>query len=119
MNANRKEKKLLSLSMDTFEYVMDLFEKEAYNIMAITSEVLGLCDEQNSLLSSNQNKLSSDIKALMTSNHPEICCICRESKTGLMNGLLKCDNCGLLVHQDCYGVPFQTEGLYISYYIIQ
>ena len=116
LNANRKTAKLTTLTTETFEYVMDTFEREAYRILCCSTEVFSdtgsapLVTSQlsHNTLSPSSKTFSSNIKHLTPST--DVCCICRESQTGLVNGLLKCDNCSLLVHQDCYGVPYQNEG---------
>lgn len=136
LNAERKTKKLAALTTEAFEHVMDGFEKEAYSILSTNKDTCNKYETTSNPLSTTSNQQTSTSKLSSNASKPlsypkppkpkpkplppmpEVCCICRESQTGLVNNLLKCDNCALLVHQDCYGVPYQNEGAFDPSFVI-
>ena len=92
LNNERRLDGLSTLREESFELVMDTFEKRWFDL----------------------TKPMMRWNARMEDGvHPEgelQCEICAESDTSNSNVLILCDGCDLAVHQECYGVPHVPEG---------
>ncbi|KAG8239664.1 hypothetical protein J437_LFUL013887 [Ladona fulva] len=88
INGQREANSLPPVSMETFELLMDRFEKESY------FEVMQTNGKDGSTV------IDDDA----------VCCICMDGECQNSNVILFCDMCNLAVHQDCYGVPYIPEG---------
>lgn len=91
MNKQFKAAGLSSVSAETFELLMDRFEKEAHF--------------QNQTTTADGKSTSIDDDA--------ICSICLDGDCDNGNAILFCDVCNMAVHQDCYGVPYIPEGQWL------
>ena len=90
MNKKFKGPSCPSIDPETFEMLMDRFEKEAYF----------------------QNQSNTDDKACSIDDDA-ICSICFDGDCDNGNAILFCDMCNMAVHQDCYGVPYIPEGQWL------
>ncbi|XP_028652371.1 bromodomain and PHD finger-containing protein 3 isoform X1 [Erpetoichthys calabaricus] len=78
-----------SVSLDTFELLMDRLEKESF--LEIRSQ------------GPSQSVIDEDA----------FCCVCLDDECHNSNVILFCDICNLAVHQECYGVPYIPEGQWL------
>lgn len=90
INKKRREDRLLDVNVETFELIMDRFEKESF----FQSQSTG----QNA---------NSGI------DEDAVCSICIDGECHNSNAILFCDMCNLAVHQECYGVPYIPEGSWL------
>ncbi|ESN97387.1 hypothetical protein HELRODRAFT_85492 [Helobdella robusta] len=82
MNEQRTKSGLSFVSYDTFEALMDRFEKECFF----------------HCMSKNFKPLPPELE------HQADCAICLDGSSNEENAILFCDMCSLSVHQRCYGV---------------
>ncbi|CAD5115193.1 DgyrCDS4186 [Dimorphilus gyrociliatus] len=87
INETRANESVSLIDRETFELLIDRFEKEA------------------AFQNSNCDQKDIDDDAL--------CCICLDGECQNMNMILFCDMCNLAVHQECYGVPYIPEGQWL------
>ncbi|KAI2811801.1 hypothetical protein RDWZM_000962 [Blomia tropicalis] len=90
INKRRRSERLLEVSSDTFELMMDRLEKESF----FQSQYNG-----------------TDVGP--TIDEDAVCCICNDGECQNSNAILFCDMCNLAVHQECYGVPYIPEGQWL------
>ncbi|XP_067934772.1 peregrin-like [Watersipora subatra] len=90
INQGRKKSSVCELSTDTFEFIMDRFEKEAHFQSQTSGE-----DPAESI------------------DEDAVCSICMDGECQNSNVILFCDMCNLAVHQECYGVPYIPEGQWL------
>lgn len=84
LNELRRKEKLVPLSDDSFETVIDRIEKEAFLLTVAGGREFSV---------------------------PGVVCeICMDSECQSSNVILTCDTCNMAVHQDCYGIPYLPEG---------
>ncbi|XP_063783193.1 bromodomain-containing protein 1 isoform X1 [Pseudophryne corroboree] len=95
VNERRKSDGFSVVSQDTFEFLMDRFEKESY------------CENQK----------QGDQQSLI--DEDAVCCICMDGECQNSNVILFCDICNLAVHQECYGVPYIPEGQWLCRHCLQ
>ena len=86
VNDRRHKDKLGDVSQESFELLMDRFEKEAF-------------------FQSQDSGPPIDDDA--------VCAICMDGECQNSNVILFCDMCNLAVHQECYGVPYIPEGQWL------
>ena len=92
-NEKRKEDGLPTVSQESFEYLMDRFEKECFFESHLTTNP------------TDNNPYNIDENA--------VCVICNDGECHNTNAILFCDMCNLAVHQECYGVPYIPEGQWL------
>ncbi|KAH7641274.1 peregrin-like isoform x1 [Dermatophagoides farinae] len=90
INKKRREDRLLDVNVETFELIMDRFEKESF------------FQSQN---------CGADISSAI--DEDAVCSICFDGECHNSNAILFCDMCNIAVHQECYGVPYIPEGLWL------
>ncbi|XP_012936104.1 bromodomain-containing protein 1 isoform X2 [Aplysia californica] len=90
VNEKRTSDGVAGVAQDTFEIIMDRFEKEAF------------FQGQHS---GKEQGPSLDDDA--------VCSICMDGECQNSNMILFCDMCNLAVHQECYGVPYIPEGQWL------
>ncbi|XP_027198351.2 peregrin-like [Dermatophagoides pteronyssinus] len=90
INKKRREDRLLDVNVETFELIMDRFEKESF------------FQSQN---------FGADISSAI--DEDAVCSICFDGECHNSNAILFCDMCNIAVHQECYGVPYIPEGLWL------
>ncbi|KAK0193615.1 PHD-zinc-finger like domain-containing protein [Armillaria mellea] len=90
VNADRKKMQVDTVSYETFEIIMDRLEKEWYN------------------LTKNIPKPHFDMPS-----EDSTCAICDDAEGENSNAIVFCDGCNLAVHQECYGVPYIPEGIWL------
>lgn len=90
VNDKRTSDGVTAVAQDTFELIMDRFEKEAFF---------------QSQHSGKEQGPSMDDDA--------VCSICMDGECQNSNMILFCDMCNLAVHQECYGVPYIPEGQWL------
>lgn len=90
INRKRKNKRLLDVTPDIFELLMDRLEKESFF--------------------QSQYKGHDEVIAI---DEDAVCCICNDGECQNSNAILFCDMCNLAVHQECYGVPYIPEGQWL------
>ncbi|KAK3786407.1 hypothetical protein RRG08_011723 [Elysia crispata] len=90
VNNKRTSEGAAAVAQDTFELIMDRFEKEAFF---------------QSQHSGKEQGPSMDDDA--------VCSICMDGECQNSNMILFCDMCNLAVHQECYGVPYIPEGQWL------
>lgn len=90
INKQRRKERLLDVSADTFELIMDRLEKE--------------CFFQSQFQGNNVHQAIDE---------DAVCCICNDGECQNANAILFCDMCNLAVHQECYGVPYIPEGQWL------
>lgn len=81
----------MALSQETFEKLIDRFEKEAHLLAA-------------------QKPADNTAPSV---DEDAVCAICMDDECQNTNVILFCDACNLAVHQDCYGVPYIPEGQWL------
>ncbi|ESO00368.1 hypothetical protein HELRODRAFT_83056 [Helobdella robusta] len=88
-----------------FETLIDKLEKASY---FVTRGEAKLQQHNNSLMSSSLHA---------TCNKPvddnALCSICYDGSCTSNNTILFCDMCDMGVHQECYGVPYVPEGVWL------
>jgi bromodomain and PHD finger-containing protein 1 len=89
MNSQREQQNLNPISVDTLEQLMDRLEKESYFQAAANGQSGANVDDD------------------------AVCCICMDGECQNTNVILFCDMCNLAVHQDCYGVSFFFQNLFL------
>ncbi|KAG8451006.1 hypothetical protein GDO86_003329 [Hymenochirus boettgeri] len=89
INEKRTNDGLSMVSADTFELLLDRFEKESYF--------------QSRRSGAPQSSIDEDA----------FCCVCLDDECHNSNAILFCDVCNLAVHQECYGVPYIPEGQWL------
>jgi PHD-zinc-finger like domain/PHD-finger len=94
-----KTQKVPPLTFDTFEWLIDRFEKEAHQLSCDTI----MCSSQACTVDS----------AGLQNDDDAFCNICGDDECTNVNVILFCDSCNLAVHQECYGVPFVPEGQWL------
>lgn len=118
------------LSEDTFEKLMEYFEKESARVSAENHVVLPLRDP---LKDSKENRSSDfDMKigkadtsntrkekqglvwgknSSMLSSVPQSldCCICNGGENSVSNPVYRCESCAIYVHQSCYGIDERLD----------
>jgi PHD-zinc-finger like domain/PHD-finger len=94
-----KPAKFPPLSADTFERLIDRFEKEAHQL------------GQDGIISGQQ--ISNPATTSVPNDDDAICNICGDDECTNTNAILFCDACNLAVHQECYGVPYVPEGQWL------
>lgn len=90
INKKRRQDRLLDVNVETFELIMDRFEKESFF--------------QSQHCGTNTNP---------TIDEDAVCSICSDGECQNSNAILFCDMCNIAVHQECYGVPYIPEGLWL------
>ncbi|XP_052411225.1 bromodomain-containing protein 1 isoform X3 [Carassius gibelio] len=95
VNKKRKNEGLNPVCPNSFEFLLDRFEKESF------------------LESQGQQNLQFLI------DEDAVCCICMDGDCMDSNAILFCDMCNLAVHQDCYGVPYIPEGQWLCRHCLQ
>ncbi|XP_071448364.1 bromodomain-containing protein homolog isoform X2 [Hetaerina americana] len=95
INNQREANSLPPVSMETFELLMDRFEKESYFEVDVSRTF-------------QMQTNGKDAGAVIDDD--AVCCICMDGECQNSNVILFCDMCNLAVHQDCYGVPYIPEG---------
>ncbi|KDN52878.1 hypothetical protein K437DRAFT_243037 [Tilletiaria anomala UBC 951] len=96
LNAERARNGDDRVSYETFEIIIDRFEKEWFDLMRqvpakpCPTDVNGADDGE-------------DTK----------CAICDDGECENSNAIVFCDGCNLAVHQDCYGIPYIPEGQWL------
>ena len=90
VNSRRSEESQVSVSQETFETLMDRFEKEAFFQSHSTGKEQGPSIDEDA-----------------------VCSICMDGECQNSNQILFCDMCNLAVHQECYGVPYIPEGQWL------
>ncbi|XP_046387096.1 peregrin isoform X2 [Ischnura elegans] len=95
INGQREANSMPPVSMETFELLMDRFEKESYFEVDVSRAF-------------QMQTNGKDAGAVIDDD--AVCCICMDGECQNSNVILFCDMCNLAVHQDCYGVPYIPEG---------
>ncbi|CAG5136178.1 unnamed protein product [Candidula unifasciata] len=90
VNDKRTSEGLAAVAQDTFELIMDRFEKEAFFQSQHTGKEQGPSMDDDA-----------------------VCSICMDGECQNSNMILFCDMCNLAVHQECYGVPYIPEGQWL------
>lgn len=96
VNEKRRSEGISQVSCNVFEFLIDRFEKELY---------------LESLDQSSENLTPIDDNA--------VCCICMAGEYHNSNSVLYCDVCKIVVHQECYGVPYIPEGQWLCRHCLQ
>ena len=91
INEKRSQDGQARILEDQFELLMDRLEKESYFHVQ-----------------TNGKDYSAPI------DDDAICCVCMDGECSNTNVILFCDLCNLAVHQECYGVPYIPEGMFMS-----
>lgn len=118
------------LSEDTFEKLMEYFEKESARVSAENHVVLPLRDpfkdskENRSsdfdmkigkTLTSDPRKVKQGLiwgkNSSMLSSVPQSldCCICNGGENSISNPVYRCESCAIYVHQSCYGIDERLD----------
>ncbi|XP_031721569.1 bromodomain-containing protein 1-like isoform X4 [Anarrhichthys ocellatus] len=95
INEKRKSEGVSQVSFNLFEFLMDRFEKESYEVTQGQSDLQSLVDED------------------------AVCCVCMDGDGADSNVILFCDACNIAVHQECYGVPYVPEGQWLCRHCLQ
>ncbi|KAI8763989.1 bromodomain and PHD finger-containing protein 3-like isoform X1 [Biomphalaria glabrata] len=90
INDKRTSEGVAGVAQDTFELIMDRFEKEAFFQSQHTGKEQGPSMDDDA-----------------------VCSICMDGECQNSNMILFCDMCNLAVHQECYGVPYIPEGQWL------
>ncbi|XP_059166446.1 bromodomain-containing protein 1-like isoform X2 [Physella acuta] len=90
VNDKRTSDGVAAVAQDTFELMMDRFEKEAFFQSQHTGKEQGPSMDDDA-----------------------VCSICMDGECQNSNMILFCDMCNLAVHQECYGVPYIPEGQWL------
>ncbi|KND03610.1 uncharacterized protein SPPG_01085 [Spizellomyces punctatus DAOM BR117] len=88
INDERKKENLVQIDEDYFERVMDILEKEWFD-------------------------LTKDIPSAREDEEDPVCAVCDDGECENANAIVFCDGCNIAVHQDCYGIPFIPEGQWL------
>ncbi|KAI9095222.1 hypothetical protein DFS34DRAFT_627114 [Phlyctochytrium arcticum] len=88
MNEDRRQESLGMLGEDYFERVMDILEKEWFD-------------------------LTKDIPTAREDEEDPVCAVCDDGECENANAIVFCDGCNIAVHQDCYGIPYIPEGQWL------
>ncbi|KAI8872749.1 hypothetical protein GQ42DRAFT_118958, partial [Ramicandelaber brevisporus] len=94
-NESAKSQKWASLNMKMFEYIIDLIEKEWFEVTKSLQRGLAVLQQ------TQMGPLESE------------CSICGEDECENSNAIVYCDGCNIAVHQECYGVPYIPEGQWL------
>ncbi|WFD31598.1 hypothetical protein MSPP1_002637 [Malassezia sp. CBS 17886] len=97
LNEERSAQQLDVISYETFEILLDRLEKEWFTLVKrIPSRfAIGAAADEDEF--------------------PEesLCAICDDGECENANAIVFCDGCNLVVHQDCYGIPYIPEGQWL------
>ncbi|VDD90471.1 unnamed protein product [Enterobius vermicularis] len=88
---NKEMKNEEFLTEETFEKVIDRLEKESF--FQCSKGAMGFYN----------HSVDQDAE----------CCICNDGEVSNVNQIIFCDMCNIPVHQDCYGVPYIPEGIWL------
>ena len=90
VNEERQKSNLSLVNQESFELLMDRFEKEAFFHSQTSGSDVGPSIDEDA-----------------------VCSICFDGECQNSNVILFCDMCNLAVHQECYGVPYIPEGQWL------
>ncbi|KAI8996016.1 hypothetical protein BC832DRAFT_309143 [Gaertneriomyces semiglobifer] len=88
VNDDRRKEGLGLVELDYFEKVMDLLEKEWFDL---TKDIVHARDDEGD----------------------PVCAVCDDGECDNANAIVFCDGCNIAVHQDCYGIPYIPEGQWL------
>ncbi|PWN39676.1 hypothetical protein IE81DRAFT_294537, partial [Ceraceosorus guamensis] len=102
LNQDRRKDQLDQISYESFEIIIDRFEKEWFDLIKRVPSHRR-----------DGREGAADGKDEGSDGEDTECAICSDAECENSNAIVFCDGCNLAVHQDCYGIPYIPEGQWL------